>query len=535
MKAIHPTLFLALLLGACAPGQQTVSTAPTPVSPPASPAPVPDAAPDNWWLLDRFGNGVFGTSAERAYQELIGDRQPARSVVVAIIDSGIDIHHEDLNANIWVNEDEIAGNGIDDDGNGYVDDVYGWSFIGGPGGDVHHDTYEVARLYRDCRDRGALDTPVCSAIAADFENERAEAAELLDQYQNISVAFDLFETLLRAQLGVDSLTRAAVAGLQTTRPDLRQAQQAWLQLTDQGVTAKMLADGVESLSGRVEYGLNPDYDSRGLVGDDYSNPNERIYGSNSVEGPDPSHGTHVAGIVGAIRGNGIGIDGLAPNPRIMVIRAVPDGDERDKDVANAIRYAVDNGAHIINMSFGKGYSPEKSVVDEAVRYADSRGVLMVHAAGNDATNQDDEASFPNRFYEDGGEAALWIEVGASDWGDANALAAPFTNYSPSRVDVFAPGVEILSTTPDNQYERNQGTSMASPVVAGVAALIMSYYPELTAAQVKQVILETATRYADQNVQLPGGAGGVRPFGQLSLTGGVVNAYAALQRAAELAR
>lgn len=534
MKAIHPTLILALLLGACAPGQ-TISTAPGPV-PQATPAPVPDSAPDNWWLLDRFGSGVFGTSAMRAYQDLIGDRPPQASVVVAIIDSGVDIEHEDLDDNLWVNEDEIAGNGVDDDGNGYIDDVHGWSFLGGQDGrDVHYDTYEVARLYRGCRDRNELTTPACSPIAADFEAERNEATELLDQYQTISLAFATFEGILKSQLGVDTLTRESVAGLQATSPELRQAQQAWLQLTDQGVSEEMLAEGVEALSSQVQYGLNPDFESRAIVGDDYGNPNERVYGNNHVEGPAASHGTHVAGIVGAERGNGIGVNGIAPGPRIMVVRAVPDGDERDKDVANAIRYAVDNGARIINMSFGKGYSPQKEVVDEAVRYADSHGVLMVHAAGNDATNQDDEADFPNRYYADGGEASLWIEVGASEWGDAEALAASFSNYSAQRVDVFAPGVEILSTVPDNQYERNQGTSMASPVVAGLAALIMSYYPDLTTAQVKQVILETATRYPDLSVEVPGGEGVRRPFSQLSITGGIVNAYSALQRAAEIAR
>jgi subtilisin family serine protease len=531
VKAIHPTLLFALLLGACAPGASPVATVPTPAGPPPVAAAVPDEAPDNWWLLDRFSNGVFGTSAERAYQEILGNRPPARTVVVAIIDSGVDIEHEDLDDNIWVNEDEIPGNGIDDDNNGYIDDVHGWSFISNPDGrDVHHDTYEVARLYRGCRDRNEMNTPVCAAIAADFEEERAEAADLLEQYQTVSVAFARFEALLKTQLGVDTLTRAAVVGLQSNRADLRQAQQAWLQLTDQGVDAKMLAEGVEALSSQVQYGLNPDFDPRDIVGDDYNNPNERYYGSNRVKGPDPSHGTHVAGIIGAERGNGLGVDGIAPGPRLMILRAVPDGDERDKDVANAIRYAVDNGAHIINMSFGKAYSPQKAVVDEAVRYADSRGVLMVHAAGNDATNQDVEADYPNRYYESGGQAELWLEVGASQWGDPEELAAPFSNYSPRSVDVFAPGVEIYSTMPENEYDRSQGTSMASPVVAGLAALIMAYYPDFDAAQVRQIILDSAVSYADQAVAVPGEDGVYRPFGQLSVTGGIVNAYEALRLA-----
>jgi subtilisin family serine protease len=228
------------------------------------------------------------------------------------------------------------------------------------------------------------------------------------------------------------------------------------------------------------------------------------------------------------------MDGIAPSVRIMPIRAVPDGDERDKDVANAIRYAVDNGAQIINMSFGKGYSPGKNLVDDAVKYAEARGVLMVHAAGNDGADLDEEGNFPNKYYQDGGESSLWIEVGASNWDEADELAASFSNYSGRKVDVFAPGVEIYSTVPDNDYQRNQGTSMAAPVVSGLAALVMAYYPQLTAAQVRQIILESATRFPSQQVVEPGDDGGRRAFSELSVTGGIVNAYEALRRAEQMA-
>lgn len=490
-------------------------------------------APDNWWLLDASADRVYGTSAERAYRELLPDREPGRTVVVAILDSGVDIEHEDLDDNIWVNEDEVAANGIDDDGNGYVDDVHGWSFIGGPGGDVHYDTYEVTRLYVECRDRGELQTPECQALEAEVESERAEAMRLLEQYRTMSNTLDQVIAYLENFLGVDTLTREAVAGIQTLQPDVRQARQIYLQFMDGGATPSALEEGIESLSGRLEYGLNPDYDPRPLVGDDYSDSTERYYGTNRVEGPAAEHGTHVAGIVGAERMNGIGVDGIAPAVRLMVLRTVPQGDERDKDIANAIRYAVDNGAHIINMSFGKGYSPGKELVDDAVRYAEAQGVLIVHAAGNEGVDVDNENNFPNRYFEDGGVAELWLEVGASGWQSADALAAPFSNYSGTRVDVFAPGVEILSTYPDGEYERNQGTSMAAPVVSGMAAMLMAYFPELTAAQVKAVILETATRFPGQAVQLPGGADGTRAFAELSVTGGIVNAYAAVQRASEL--
>jgi len=212
---------------------------------------------------------------------------------------------------------------------------------------------------------------------------------------------------------------------------------------------------------------------------------------------------------------------------------VPDGDERDKDVANAIRYAVDHGAQVINMSFGKAYSPQKAAVDAAVRYADSAGVLMVHAAGNDGNDLAKEPSFPTPFYEGGGRAQNWIEVGASSWKGRDSLAASFSNYGQAQVDLFAPGVDILSTVPGGGYERESGTSMAAPVVSGIAALLMAHYPSLKAADVKRILLETATRRPDQMVVPPGGGQPVR-FGTLSATGGVVNAYEAVRAAERVA-
>jgi subtilisin family serine protease len=281
----------------------------------------------------------------------------------------------------------------------------------------------------------------------------------------------------------------------------------------------------------MQYGLNPAYNARTIVGDDYSNTAQRGYGNLDVMGPDAKHGTHVAGIIGAVRDASAGVGGIAPSVKVMMVRAVPDGDERDKDIANAIRYAVDNGAKVINMSFGKAFSPQKAVVDSAVRYADSHGVLMVHAAGNDAENSDEKPSYPTPKYIGGGRAENWIEVGASSWKSGDALVAPFSNYGKTLVDVFAPGVDILSTVPGG-YERDSGTSMAAPVVTGLAALLMDYFPNLSAAEVKRIILASAVRHSDQPVQKPGG--GAARFGDLSATGGVVNAYNAIKMAQEQA-
>jgi subtilisin family serine protease len=314
------------------------------------------------------------------------------------------------------------------------------------------------------------------------------------------------------------------------RPDISQARSVFLQLVDI-LPLGDVPDAREAYEGLRDYGLNLDFRPReDIVGDDLANGTEQGYGNPDVHATDPHHGTHVAGIIGALRGNGIGIDGIAANVRIMALRAVPDGDERDKDVANAIRYAVDNGAHIINMSFGKGFSPRKGLVDDAVRYADDHGVLMVHAAGNDGEDIDQGDNFPTAVYDDGSRARNWIEVGAASW-QVDSLAATFSNFGQNSVDVFSPGVDILSTVPGSEYDREDGTSMAAPVVSGVAALLMGYFPSLDASDVRSIILESSVNRQNDVVARPGDGARI-PFGRLSVTGGVVNAYEAVKAALE---
>ncbi|MEJ0033561.1 MAG: S8 family serine peptidase [Bacteroidota bacterium] len=282
----------------------------------------------------------------------------------------------------------------------------------------------------------------------------------------------------------------------------------------------------------VEYGYNENFDSRKIVGDHYSDVYEKGYGNNDVTGPDALHGTHVAGIVAANRNNDIGIRGIANNVRIMSVRAVPNGDERDKDVANAIIYAVDNGASVINMSFGKSFSPEKEAVDKAVKYAEKKGVLLIHAAGNDSEDIDKENNFPTRAYIDGKEAKNWVEIGASSFGTDAEFVASFSNYGKKGVDVFAPGVEIYSTVPDNHYEIEQGTSMAAPMVTGVAALLMSYFPDLSATEIKDIIRKSTRKFDGLEVNIPGSKKKAE-LSDLSNTGGLVNAYEAVKMAKEL--
>jgi subtilisin family serine protease len=291
---------------------------------------------------------------------------------------------------------------------------------------------------------------------------------------------------------------------------------------------EQIKGGLEHFEGSTKYHLNIDFDPRNKVGDNPNDATERFYGCNRVSGPKGDHGTHVAGIIAAARNNNIGMNGVADNVKIMVLRVVPDGDERDKDIANAIRYAADNGAKIINMSFGKGFSPQKNVVDEAVEYAVQKGVLLVHAAGNDNNNIDTTNNFPRAIYLNNSVASSWLEVGASNWKSGKNIPADFSNYGKQTVDVFAPGVDIYSCIPESKYASFNGTSMASPVTAGVAALIWSYYPQLNAVQVKDIIMKSVVPVKGK-VLIPGTKKKIK-MTELCKTGGIVNAYQAIKLA-----
>ncbi len=502
--------------------------------------------PQNWFNLDPQTDGVPGISVEKAHEAL--KNKTGQTVVVAILDSGVDIEHEDLKDIVWTNEDEIPNNGKDDDNNGYVDDMHGWNFIGGKDGrNIHHENLEVVRLYNRYKQQfeGREESSITSQERADYEkfkqykeeieNKRAELEPNYQLYSGVMASFEaLAEAIGKEPADITDNDLKNVKGSEQLRQVAKQAS-AMIQQTGGsfGDIYNELKGGYDYFSSQYDYNWNPEFDARDIVGDDPSNLNDRNYGNNDVEGPDASHGTHVAGIVAAIRGNGVGIDGVASNVRIMSVRVVPDGDERDKDVANAIRYAVDNGAQVINMSFGKGYSPYKGAVDDAVRYAMKRDVLLVHGSGNDGKEVSLENNFPNDKFQRKGlfkpaYAKNWIEVGASTPSNDASLAADFSNYSPTLVDVFAPGVDIYSTTPNNEYASFQGTSMASPMVAGLAAMLRSYFPTLTAEQVKTIIMDS-TVPVEQRVIRPG-EGDEVTFSRLAVTGGLVNAKKAVELA-----
>ena len=518
-------------------------------------------APD-WFLLDPETEKFQGTSTEKTYETLLKGK-PSTKVRVAVIDSGIDVDHEDLKDIIWTNEDEIPDNGIDDDKNGYVDDVHGWNFIGGKDSSVTRDPYELTREYvrlkprfesadeKKIKKKDKEDYARWQKVKVDFEKKVAdnkEQYELFNQqydlYQQALGTLTLCDSILRTSLQIDSIYKSSLTQINPANDTVRFAKETLVNVL-QNVEGDILVydfldeleaylvqlkEGVDHFQAAVEYGYNPEYNSRIIVGDNPDDPNERNYGNNDVNGGDAKHGTHVAGIIGANRKNDIGVKGVADNVEIIAIRVVPpNGDERDKDIANGIMYAVDNGAKIINMSFGKDYSPHKEIVDKAVKYAEDKGVILMHGSGNDGENLDTTAQFPTRVYKNKKVARTWMEIGASTWEKDSSLVASFSNYGKKTVDLFAPGVEIYSTVPNNAYEGLQGTSMACPIVSGVAALVWSYFPDLTAEQVKDIINQSTRKYEGLKVIQPGTGENV-PFSQLSITGGMVNAYEAVRLA-----
>ena len=521
------------------------------------------SAPTKTWYYNSSSSEFNGIDLQKTYKSLLADKT-GRRVVVAVIDSGVDIEHEDLADNIWTNLDEIPDNGIDDDKNGYVDDVHGWNFIGGKGGkNVNKDTYEATRLYGKLKPKyesadvtklnkkEKLEYDKFIKVQKEVETKRKAAQNNLDQIGATQNYLTGLTSKLESAIGQKSFSTERLDSLKGLNdPELSAIVNIIERFQASGEPIENVAQlnedikremdsGKERFTDQLNYAYNPDFNPRTIIGDNYENADERYYGNNDVEGPDAFHGTHVAGIIAAQRGNDLGIDGVASNALIMSIRTVPDGDERDKDVANAIRYAVDNGASIVNMSFGKGFSYNKDVVDEAVRYAEKNDVLLVHAAGNSAQDNDSTDNFPNEIYRKPKGFLFWkkkatknwIEVGASGWEKSADAVAPFSNYGQANVDVFAPGMYIYSTTPDDNYQIAQGTSMASPVVAGIAAVLRSYFPALTAQQVKDAILGSSIK-SDLQVVKPGTQELV-PFAELSSTGGFVNLYKAFEYASKM--
>ena len=471
-----------------------------------------------WSHLCLEKDTIPGMSIDRAY-ELLKNR-PSQKIIVAVIDSGIDAIHPDLQPQIWTNTKEIPNNGIDDDKNGFIDDIHGWNFLG----ESNDENLEFTRIIKQ-KDDGS---ETYKKALKKYEEEFKEAM------QGKKVVDDIFddEKAIKEYLKKDDFTLADVKNILTSDAKLFRAKSRFVNILS-GISKeefdKNIKEYKEHIYDQLNFHLNKEYDGRILVNNDANVWDNKPYGNNKIEGRKPDeakHGTHVAGIIAQTRGNGLGGDGVFNNVEIMCIKAVPNGDEYDKDIAKAIRYAVDNGAKVINGSFGKSFSPQKQWVFEAIKYADSKDVIFVHAAGNDAKDIDVEDNFPNDSEDKIKEISKsFITIGALAPEYGTDMVANFSNYGKLNVDIFAPGVEIYATTPNNSYEFLEGTSMAAPNAAGVVAMIRSYFPNLKAHEVKNILLESGISI-NKEVKV-GKSGTKKPFSELSKTGKIVNAYYAV--------
>lgn len=502
-----------------------------------------------WQLKDFKKDSFYGINVDEAYKFLASKKIKSKTVLVAILDNGIDTTHEDLKKVLWRNSKEIPGNKKDDDGNGYADDYYGWNFLGNADGrNVMSNSSEWLRVYWRYKDKYGGKTIDESKLSQDelyqytlWKKARTGVvgismpADKLDTLQQNLQVVMFCDSLMKQRLKKDEYSLADVnafvpaTDMEKNVKDLLANYLKGFDLPDikNSFAVSQFKDYVVSELRKADGEKEPPVNNRkDITGDDETDPATRYYGNSDVQANDAMHGTHLAGIIGAVRNNGIGMDGIADNVKIMMVRTTPEGDEFDKDIAMGIRYAVDNGAKVINMSFGKSLSPDKKMIDDAVKYAASKDVLLVQGAGNSKRNINGFDNFPNpRFLFTDSIAPNYITVGASD---CNGMAAEFSNYGDKLVDVFAPGVDIYSTLPGNKYMSWSGTSMATPMVTGEAALLRSYFPKLTAVQIKNIICKSVVMPANETI-IPG-TNDKGYMNKLCISGGVINAYEAVKLA-----
>lgn len=551
MHTIFKKITLAITASALIVGCDTPATLVTVAeanvdSNPLKIVPLTEAQEKSWGSKDLVNDTIPGMSVEKTYAELLSGKSGVQTIV-AVIDSGIDINHEDLKNTIWTNPKEIAGNGKDDDNNGYIDDIHGWNFLG----NTEAEQLELARIID--RYDTEFSGKTIGQISADkkdlflsYQKAKAEHAEeygslsgTQQQYTQISRQLKISHKAAVEKLGKEDYTLKDLNGIKNPDQEMQNHIGLLSQMFQFGDNVpeviKQIDGDLEQIGGRLKnFELNASY--RKIVGDNPYDITDTGYGDNNVVGPKPEgarHGTHVGGIIAAQRNNGIGMNGVAnSNIKLMVLRAVPDGDEYDKDVALAIRYAVDNGAKVINTSFGKYYAQNPEWVYDAIKYAAKNDVLIVNAAGNEGYNLDDSTHtvFPNDQLDNVSEISdTFLTVGALNEKYGSEMVATFSNYGKSNVDVFAPGVRIWSTTPNNTYEFLGGTSMAAPNTAGVAAMLRSYYPKLKASQVKNIIINSGLT-TSTSVIVSGDPSKRARFNELSKSGKMVNMYNAFKLA-----
>lgn len=486
-----------------------------------------------WGHLDLQSDTIPGMSVDRAYTELLKKRK-GEEVIVAVIDSGIDLDHEDIKAVLWTNQGEIPNDGLDNDGNGFVDDIHGYNFLG----ESYNEQLEIARILR----LKIGDEDYQQAAKSALDEKLNEIKSALLQFNQIKQLITMADQTMQNALGKKTYSLADLQKYQPKNTQEERMLDMLAQVVGMGQEVpdalKDLQEGIKYYGDQIKYNLNEDFNGRTPVGDDPYDITDIEYGNGNpnITDHDESHGSHVAGIIAATRNNKKGVDGVAKNVKIMSIRAVPNGDEYDKDIALAIRYAADNGAKVINASFGKGFSPNSEWVYDALEYAASKDVLFVHAAGNDGIDLDtpDNTNFPNDNPTSKSQefSNNYLTVGALTPLYGGEMIAIFSNYGKESVDIFAPGDEIYSTMPNDSYEFQGGTSMAAPAVAGLAALIRSYYPSLSAAQVKQIIMDSGIS-PSLKVKVGGLEEEEKSFSETSKSGKIANLYNALILASQV--
>lgn len=491
----------------------------------------------NWHLKNINVDKALGLNLELLYDSILPNLECRDTVVVAVMDGGIDIAHEELAHSIWKNKLEIPGNNQDDDNNGYIDDVHGWNFIGAPNGfNIKYETLEYTRIVKLGE---SDDNPLYAKAKEEFDKNYAEKKSMYESIKFFSEALDTAINIIKQTTGTEVKNKEDLEKINSTDESVRMAKAFLSKPFSRGLNIAEFREFKQEIAVYIDYHLNPDYNPRDSVGDDPSQMNDNNYGNNNITGPRASHGTAVAGVIAANRYNNLGIMGITNHVKIMPIRTTPEGDERDKDVALGILYAVNNGAKVINMSFGKDFSPQKQFVDSAIQHAEQHDVLLVHAAGNSGISLDKKMSYPHKVTNQGHKVNNWLSVGASNEKRNKHAAAEFSNYSKNHVDVFAPGVNILTTDTANTYTLVDGTSFAAPMVSGVAALLRSYYPELTATQVVEILIASSYPITKpRKVFQPQQESRKRKkvtFANLCKSGGIINAYAAFILAAEIAQ
>ncbi len=488
----------------------------------------------NWYNLDLVSDSVTGTSVDKAYSEILAGMEPKKVVTVAVIDGGVDINHTDLEGKIWVNEDEIAGDGIDNDNNGYIDDIHGWNFLGNAKGEnVNYENYEYTRLYKE-----GPDNPLFENAKVLYEEELAKRLKEREQIVKFDNRLKNSKKIIKENTGVEVNGLSDLDSIVSDDDQVKNAVGFLKQRYSSGFTDKGFEEYKKRNTEFLRYFLNRKFNPRDLIGDNPQDINDNHYGNADVIGPRADHGTCVTGIIAANRGNGIGVDGIASSVKIMVLRVVPNGDERDKDIALAIRYAVDNGADIINMSFGKAISPERVFVNDAIKYAEAKNVLIVHASGNEAADVDEVMHYPTDVYLDNTDATNMIIVGATSMEKGDSLVCYFSNYGKEHVDIFAPGHNIVALDTCNTYSIGSGTSQASPVVTGIAAVLLSYYPDLSPQDIISILMNSSAQFPEEMVFIPDLKGkdkGKATLRNLSRCGGIANMYNALKVAEKYKR